>query len=95
MLDRDAYVKKIQAKLDEWNADIDALEARVQTAQADVHLVLNRRLDALRAQRDDVAAKLQALRNASGEAWQDLTAGMELAWESLSEALQSAWSHFR
>lgn len=95
MLDRDAYVKKIQAKLDEWNADIDALEARMQTAQADVRLALNRRLDALRVQRDDVAAKLQALRNASGEAWQDLTAGMELAWESMSEALRSAWSHFR
>jgi uncharacterized coiled-coil DUF342 family protein len=94
MSNRDAYVAKIQAKLDAWNADIDKLEAKARAAQADARITLDQKLNELRSKRDEAAAKLQALRSAADDAWEDLKAGVELAWESLSESLQSAKSHF-
>lgn len=94
MVDRDAYVKKLQAKLDEWNAEIDKLEAKARSAQADTQRVMNERLADLRSKRDDIAAKLKELRTAGGEAWQDLKAGADLAWQSLREALESAKARF-
>lgn len=93
--ERDAYVKKIQAKLDEWNADIDKLEARAKGAQADAQLACNKRIEEMKTRRDELNTRLQEIRNSSGEAWEDLRSGVELAWESMSEAVQSAWSHFR
>jgi uncharacterized coiled-coil DUF342 family protein len=95
MTTRDDYVKKMHAKLDEWNADIDRLEARMKAASADVRVVYQRKLDQLRAQRDEAVSRLQHLRESSGAAWEELRAGMELAWEALSEALQSAKSQFK
>lgn len=95
MTNRDDYVKKMHAKLDQWNADIDRLEAKMKAASADVQVVYQRKLDQLRAQRDEAASRLQRLRESSGAAWEELRAGMELAWEALSEALQSAKSQFK
>jgi outer membrane murein-binding lipoprotein Lpp len=95
MTNRDDYVKKMHAKLDQWNADIDRLEAKMKAASADVQVVYQRKLDQLRAQRDEAASRLQRLRESSGAAWEELRAGMELAWGALSEALQSAKSQFK
>lgn len=94
MSTRDEYVKKLHAKLDEWNADLDKLEARAQGMKANTKLALHSRIDELRAQRDAVREKLGELQHSSEDAWGDLKAGVELAWESMSEALRSAYSHF-
>lgn len=32
---RDAYVQKMKAKLDEWNSEIDRIEAKVDQAEAE------------------------------------------------------------
>jgi uncharacterized coiled-coil DUF342 family protein len=95
MTNRDDYVKKMHAKLDQWNADIDRLEAKMKAASSDVRVVYQRQLDQLRAQRDEAVYRLRHLRESSGAAWEELRAGMELAWEALSEALQSAKSQFK
>jgi uncharacterized coiled-coil DUF342 family protein len=95
MSKRDAYVKKVQAKLDEWNAEIDKLEAKARAAQADAQIDLQQRVAELRSKRDEMTVKLQRLRDATEGAWEDLKAGLELAWEALGEAVHSAKSHFK
>lgn len=95
MSKRDDYVKKLQTKLDEWNAEIDKLETRAKEVSADARKAYDRKLAELRAKRDDAGARLQSLREASEAAWQELRAGMELAWEALSEGIQSAKSQFK
>ena len=37
---RDAYVQKVKAKLDEWNAEIDRLEAQARQKEADAQTSL-------------------------------------------------------
>ena len=55
MSERDAYVAKMKAKLDEWNAAIDQFEARAGVAQADARLMYERQLGELKANRDAAA----------------------------------------
>ena len=48
MSERDAYVEKMKAKLDEWNAEIDRLEAKARGAEADARLRYNKQIESLR-----------------------------------------------
>ena len=48
MKDRDLYVAKLKAKLDEWNAGIDKYEAQVREAQADAKIRYERQLAELK-----------------------------------------------
>jgi DNA repair exonuclease SbcCD ATPase subunit len=91
---RDAYVQKIKAKLDEWNAEIDKLEAQARQKEADTQRHLQERIDLVKAKRETAEKKLDELRQAGSDAWQDLKAGLELAADAVGDALRSARSRF-
>lgn len=92
---RDAYVEKLKAKLDEWNADIDVLQARADQAKTDAQLRYRRQIEGLRAKSKDAEAKISELRVAGGDAWEDLKAGANIAWTALGEAVTSAKARFK
>lgn len=95
MSDRDVYVEKMKAKLDEWNADIDKLQAQAKIAEADARADYDKQLEEMRKQRNEAQAKLKEAQKASDAAWDDMRKGMETAWESISSSFQSAMSRFR
>ena len=94
MTTRHEYIEKLKNKLDEWDADIDALEAEMSRAKADLKFEMRDQLSAIRLKRDNARLKLRELSGAGEEAWVDLKAGAEDAWNSLREALEKARSHF-
>jgi len=51
---RDAYVQKLKAKLNEWNAEIDVLAAKADQAGADAKIAYHKRLEDLRAKRTEL-----------------------------------------
>jgi uncharacterized coiled-coil DUF342 family protein len=95
MSNRDAYIKKMKAKLDEWNADIAKIEAKAESAQADMEIQYNQKIDELKQQREKATAQLDELQNSRDEAWEDIKAGLDNAWESLGNAVNSALSRFK
>jgi chromosome condensin MukBEF ATPase and DNA-binding subunit MukB len=99
MSTKDEFVKKMHAKLDEWNADIDALSAKADQAahkaEADARDEYHKQIEALRSKRDQARTMLNEVESASESAWRDLKAGVELAWESVSEAVRSATTRFK
>lgn len=95
MIAKEEFVRKMHAKLDEWNAEIDALKAKADQAEAEARSEYHKQLEALRSKRDEARGKLNELESAGESAWQDLKAGVELAWESVSEAVRSATSRFK
>ena len=95
MTTKDEFVRKMHTKLDQWNAEIDSLKAKADTAEADARAEYNKQLEILRSKRDDARSKLHELEAAGESAWEDLKAGVELAWESVSEAVRSAASRFK
>ena len=94
MSDKHAYEKKLQARLDEWSAEIDRLKAKSDAMKADAQLEYHRRIDDLAAMREAAGERLEELRNASDDAWEDLKGGAEEAWTRLEKALLSAKSRF-
>ena len=95
MSTKEDFVRKMHAKLDQWNAEIDVLSAKADQAEASARVEYHKQLEALRSKRDAARRKLGELESAGESAWQDLKAGVELAWESVSEAVRSATSRFK
>lgn len=94
MTDRDAYIEKTKARLDEWNAEIDRMEAKLHGAQADAKLRYEKALHEMRAHRNQAETQLQEMRNASEEAWTDVRGGFDRAWDSIASAFRQAASRF-
>ncbi len=92
---RDVFVKKMQAKLDEWNAEIDKLEAQSRQKEVEFQEDLQKRIEELKTKRQSTRKKLEELQSAGGSAWQDLKAGVEEAASALGQALDSARTRFR
>ncbi len=92
---REDYVRKMEAKLEQWNAEIDTLVVKAALAEAELKTEYSEQIEALRNKQIEARVKLEALRDASDEAWKDMRAGIEMAWDSVSEAVNSALSRFK
>ena len=84
MANREEYVTKMKAQLDEWNADLGKLEAKFADASDATKERLEPYLENVRDARDAAAKKLGELKN-SGEA----------SWESLQDDVEHVWKTFK
>ena len=92
---RDAFVKKIKASIDEWNAEIDRLKARAEQAEAEARIEYHDEIQELKNYRDDARKRLSRLEQAGEGAWEDMKAGVEMAFEAMSQAVNSARNRFK
>ena len=95
MSSRDEYVRKLQEKLGEWNAEIDTLVAKAGEVKADAKLEYAEQIAALKAKQSAAREKIEELQQSGGSAWEDLKSGIELAWTAMGEAIDSAKSRFK
>ncbi len=91
MSDKEAYERKLEAKLEEWQADIDKLRAQAKEAGADAQIRYQQQIDELRKYRDDMEARLAEMREAQSAAWTDIKGGVDKAWDDMSKAMKDAW----
>ena len=94
MTSRHEYIDKLKEKLDEWDADIDELEARAQNTKTELEFEIKDQITALKLRRDIMKLKLNEIRDSSEEAWEDIKAGAEEAWADVKDAMKKAKSHF-
>lgn len=95
MSGRDAFVNAMKAKIDEWNADIDKVEARAKQAAASAQGDYKELLTELRKRRDEASVKLRELQATNESAWSDMRVGFEKAWADLAGAFQHAMQRYR
>ena len=88
MITRDEQLEKFKAKLDEWNADIDALEEKARAAQADMQAHYENQLATMRKARDDAQAQFFQMQNAAVEAWEAMAQGAHNAWQAWADDLE-------
>jgi len=94
MMNRDEYVQKLKAQLDQWNTEAKQWEAKAQEAQSHMKAEYEKQLAALNARRDETLYQMKLLQNASADAWQDMMRGTDAALKSMQEAFNKARSHF-
>ncbi len=95
MSEKESYQKKLDAKLKEWNAEIDKLKAKAEAAEADAEIEYQKSIDAIQEKKAEAEQKASELRNAGDSAWEDLKTGIESASKELSDALTEAKSRFK
>ena len=94
MSKRHEYIEKFKNKLDEWDADIDALEVKARETTDELKVEIVDQLASLRVKRDIAKLKLAEIKDASEEAWEDIKGGADEAWNSFKQAIDKARSHF-
>lgn len=92
---RKAYEEKLDAQLEEWNAQIALLKARADKAKAGAKIEYYKTIEALQHKQDEAGAKLRELKTAGDEAWEDLKKGSEKAWDEVKAAFHIAASKFK
>ncbi len=95
MIDRKEYIEKMKAKMDEWDADLDALQVKTDNAKAEMKLNYEEQIERLKKQREEASTMMQEMTVASEAAWEDMRKGMETAWEATSKAFMDAFSRFK
>jgi hypothetical protein len=91
---KDEYTEKLKTQLNEWNIEIDKLQARAKEAYVDASVSIENNIETLREKRDEAQEKLEELYKTSGISWEHLKKGAENAWRELRDALEKAKSEF-
>ena len=94
MENKDAYRRKIEALLKEWEDKIDVLITKADAATASARSRYHEQLQALQAKQKVARHKLHELKAESGEAWEEIKDGMEEAWTDLKQAFEKAAAKF-
>lgn len=87
---RDAYVRKLKAKIDEWNVDIDKLAAKARQLKEEKEIEYRDQIEALRSRRGEMEEKIAALRKSGESTWEELRKNVETSWEALKEGYAAA-----
>jgi hypothetical protein len=93
-MDRQAFIEKLNARLKQWDAEMDKLEARAQEAKADARIKYERRLAEVREKKTTAQRRLEEVKQSSENAWQELKKGAENAFDEVKQAFESARSKF-
>lgn len=91
---RNAFVQKLKAQLDEWNADINELETKADQAEVRAKIEYHKRIADLRARFKEVEDKIGELQQADEGAMENLKQGIETSWEILKASFTKAKSEF-
>jgi multidrug resistance efflux pump len=92
---RKAFEEKLDAQLEEWNAQIALLKAKADKAKAEAKIEYYKTIEALQHKQDETRTKLHELKTAGDEAWEDLKTGAEKAWAEVKTAFHLATSKFK
>ena len=94
-MDRNEFVSKFKDKLDEWNADIDTLEARAGKAGENLRDEFKAAVNELRQKRDEIDDGLADFGDSMEEALADVMEGIREAGEDLGASIADAKNRFR
>jgi hypothetical protein len=89
-MNRDEYVQKLKAQLDQWNAQM----AKWEALSEDMKNKYLQQLDEVQVRRDEVLAELQRLQGASADAWAEMMRGADDAFKEMREAFERARKAF-
>lgn len=92
---RDAYKQKLEARLKEWNAQINLLAAQAERAGAEAKLKYAQDLDKLRDKQRQAAEKIKELEAASGDAWEQVKDTADKLWDDLKTGVASTIAKFK
>ena len=95
MTNRDEYVEKLKAQLDQWNSQMATWEAATREATAEAKTELEKQVGIMRSRADDLVFRMELLKGASADAWQEIARGADEARKAMQDAFEKARFHFK
>ena len=92
---RDEYVEKMKAQLDQWNSQVAAWEAASREATAEAKVELEKQMGIMKSRADDLVFRMELMKGASADAWQDIARGADEARKTMQDAFEKARFHFK
>jgi predicted nucleic acid-binding Zn-ribbon protein len=87
MTTRDEYVEKMKVRLDEWNGEIDRLEAKLAEAGEETKVRLQPPIAKARESRDRVVSKLGELKQSGETSFDSAKDEIEHMWKTLKQSV--------
>jgi hypothetical protein len=94
-MERDNYVKGVEARLSEFDQRVDGLSERAGAMTGAAKTDFNNSIDNLRDQRKAVASKLDDLKGVSVESWMTLKDEVDSAMAGLERSYQEVSNRFQ
>jgi hypothetical protein len=95
MENRKDYIDKMAARLKEWDAEIEKLEAKAAVAKADVKASYNEQINELHLKKVEAQQKLKKIQDAGEDAWEELKDGAEKSWQIFEDSVKRAWGKLK
>ena len=90
MENRREYIEKIAARLKELDHEIGELEMIADKAAEEVKAEYHQQIKDLFLKKENLENKVNSIREASGNAWEDMKAGAALSWEVFNDSVKSS-----
>lgn len=81
------FVERLSAQMVEWDAQIDLLKFKEDSAAEVDKSEYRRQIDALLNKRKDAELKLQGMPASSADPWEELKAGSETVWDAVRSSV--------
>lgn len=95
MNNRDEYVEKMKAQLDQWNSQMATWEAATRGATAEARTELEKQVGIMKSRADDLVFRMELLKGASADAWQEIARGADEARKTMQDAFEKARVRFK
>ena len=95
MDNRDEYVEKLKAQLDQWNSQMAAWEAVSRQATTEAKVELEKQMGIMKSRADDLVFRLELMKGASADAWQEIARGADEARKTMQDAFEKARFRFK
>jgi hypothetical protein len=95
MDNRDVYVEKLKAQLDQWERQSVAWETAARSASAEARIELEKQVGIMKSRADDLVFRMELLKGASADAWQEIARGADEACKTMQDAFEKARFRFK
>ena len=95
MTNRDEYVEKMKAQLDQWNRQMATWETASREATAEAKIELEKQVGIMKSRADDLVFRMELLKGASADAWQEIARGADEARKTMHDAFEKARSRLK
>ena len=86
---RHSYEKNMQAQLDEWKTRLAAFKEKVDLEETNLQLEYYTLIEEAKLELEAAHKKLQRLKQAGDETWEELKTDVEITWDSLHELIKA------
>ena len=92
--DKQSALKKLTAKILEWDEQIEAFRKKAEASSADMKKEYERAAEDLAQKKSEAEARLKEFTESASEGWEELKIGADKAVSAMNDAIEKAKEKF-